>query len=234
MSNPDQPNTRGNPDPSANQSKGKESEESGSTDFGSFVSSSVRSSFRQLKRESDTAKSTGEPVTPPASSTRRVRPRNQDSNQEPARTVRSAPVGRKWRDAVGSSSARQQAETSSAQIPDDEQTEDSRFDPGDWFRQTFFDEDGPSRKLFAAIAALIVIILLVIYLMVQGGGDGDGDGGGGDDLTPTATDTNVITTDRTSTPPADTEPEITEETEPETPAPTATEEDFDGGDNQRN
>ncbi|MEJ7838899.1 MAG: hypothetical protein WKF81_08790, partial [Thermomicrobiales bacterium] len=178
MTNPDQPNTRGNPDPSANESKGKGSEDSGTTDFGSFVSSSVRSSFRQLKRESDSAKSSGEPATPPDPSTRRVRPRNQESNPEPARTVRSGPVGRKWRDAVGSSSVRQPAETSSAQIPDEEATEESRFDPGDWFRQTFFDDDGPSRKLFAAIAALIVIILIVIYLMVQGGGDG----GGGDDV----------------------------------------------------
>jgi hypothetical protein len=123
--------------------------------------------------------------------------------------------------------------------PDDEEAtrpgEAAGFDLVPWFRETFFDEDGPNRKLWAAIGAAIVIILLVIYLIVSGG---DGNEAGGD-ATPTPTTSTVLTTDRNSTPESQapvvtrTATRASNPQNQRTPEPTATSGVREGGDNQR-
>ena len=232
MSSPEQPSKRDTDPQPAEGGASKRSDNVGEGDFGSFVSSSVKNSFRQLKRESDRTPKpdSGEPtqrVSRPGQS------RQQAPSSESEAPIRSGPVGRKWRDAVASTQPRATTDGSSGE--DDEQQnqlegEGGGFDLGGWFRETFFDENGPNRKLIAAIVALIVLIILIIFLLSQGG-DGNG---GDDDLTPTATTSNVITTDRTGSPP----PDDDESTPPrrsnqETPEPSATSGVNQGGDNQR-
>jgi hypothetical protein len=71
-----------------------------STDFGSFVSSSVRDSFRKLKPE--TPATTPAPAQEQAPASRRSRRRREPAESLDAPTVPSSqlgtPVGRKWRD----------------------------------------------------------------------------------------------------------------------------------------
>jgi hypothetical protein len=132
-----------------------------------------------------------------------------------------------------------QSRSDDADYPDDaggtQPAREAGFNLGLWFRETFFDEDGPNRKLWAAIGGAIIIILLIIYLLGQLG-DGNGTGG---DATPTPTTSTVLTTDRSSTPesqaPAATRT-VTETSSPQnqrTPEPTATSGVREGGDNQR-
>jgi hypothetical protein len=229
MSSPEQPNKRGTGRQTSSGDETQRPDDANSADFGSFVSSSVKNSFRQLKRESERTPAPdadeGTPRTPRAG-----RSRQRPSTSEPP--IRTGPVGRKWRDAVASTQPRAGSEDLPGE--DDEQRtpddEGGGFDLGGWFRETFFDENGPNRKLIAAIIALILLIILIIYLLSQGG-DGNG---GNDDTTPTATTPNVITTDRTGTPPTeDDDSTPPRQSGPQTPEPSPTAGVNQGGDNQR-
>jgi hypothetical protein len=246
MSSDDRPKRSRNPEEAAARARRTQKPPGGEegaspADFGSFVSSSVRDSFQRLKRDAQTAQPepTPEPVTrrtrTPAESARRSR--HHDEPPVPSEPSIGAPVGRKWRDALpgGLGSSRDDGPG----YPDDADTiqpgRAAGFDLGLWFRETFFDEDGPNRKLWAAIGAAIIIILLVIYLIVTGG---DGNEAGGD-VTPTPTTSTVLTTDRNSTPETQT-PTVTrtatKASNPQnqrTPEPTATSGVREGGDNQR-
>lgn len=230
MTSPDQPNKQGPPEGGSSSDDARR-HDAPSSDFGSFVSSSVRSSFRQLKRESTlSGASTDQPPSAAQRPNRRSRQRDNAETQDASQSTKSGPVGRKWRDAISPPAPRQPSDDEQHDIEQDEAQESTGFDIGNWFRETFFDENGPTRKLYAAIAGLIVIILIVIFLLSMGG---DGNGGGDNDVTPTATESNVLTTDRTSTPSNGTDATATEEAQTPTPEPTPTEEDFEGGDNQR-
>ena len=227
MSSPEQP-TRGSGQPPSDGDDATRSDSSSSTELGSFISSSVKNSFRQLKRDSELAKKSESPetaeTTPAPSGLRR---RRTDSPSEQAPPVRSGPVGRKWRDAIAPSLS-QNDQRSEFEEGDESETSETRFDLGGWFRETFFDENGPTRKLFAAIAVLIIAILIIIYLMAQGG-----DGNGGDDDPTETPTTNVISTDRTSTPSDDDQVTPTRRPNQETPEVTPTDGVQQGGDNQK-
>jgi hypothetical protein len=213
------------------------------TDFGSFVSSSVRDSFRKLKPDSPPAPAATTPQ--PSTTARRSRRHSEPAGTEEAPDVPASqlgtPVGRKWRDALPGGAARNR-ETST--IPPESTTGESGsgttletdgggFDAGAWFRTTFYDENGPNRKFWAMVAAVIVIILLVIYLSTLGGDDSTGD------QTPTPTSTTVVSTDHTATPSRVVRPSATKTVtvvvkEPvKTTAPTPTPPVEEGGDNVR-
>ena len=216
------------------------------SDFGSFVSSSVRDSFRKLKPAQQPATPEPPPDLPPATRQPRRRRNSGESRDtspeiEPSPTL-GAPVGRKWRDALPGSSFRHRDTPEEAELQVDSGSGDEydatadgeggNFDAGRWFRDTFYDDDRPNRKFWALIAALILIILLVIYFLNQGGDDNGGE-------TPTPTSTTVISTDHTATPSRITIPSATKTVtvvvrEPQrTPEPSPTPPVNVGGDNTR-
>jgi hypothetical protein len=226
MSTPDQPNKRSSTNRPGESREQRQAGDQGSSEFGSFVSSSVRNSFRQLKREAERTNPKQEPK--PTARSASEQSRRRAGTGEP--TIPSGPVGRKWRDALGGST--QPTETTE-EIPDEAEAPDQRkpFNPGAWFRRTFLDENGPNRKFLALLGAIILIIIVVIYFVLQGGGD-NGEGGDGSDVTPTAT-TNVISPNRTSTPQDDDTPTTPRTALERTPRATATSAIEQGGDNQR-
>lgn len=220
MSSPERPDKQG--------TRERQDGDAPASDFGSFVSSSARKSFRQLNRQDQRSRRAGRTTTPP-----RARPAVED-RPEPVTPVPSGPIGRKWRDAVDSPPA---ARTGIGDGPDDQGDDRVLAEGGggsgsEWLRQTFLDGDRPNRNGWIALAILLLAIVLLIFLLTQGDGDN-----GGEDVTPTATTTNVISTDRTATPPSGAEASPTEDADDRRPRATATEEDGggiqEGGDNQR-
>jgi len=195
-----------------------------SVDFGSYVSSTVRSSselFGTPARSSSRNRPPRRTTQPPATSA----PANPPPDDAPEDGGYEAPPSRprrNWRDSVS---------------PHDEvDYEDERATGGGdggsgggvlpW---TFRDGDRPSNGIIAGVAIAILAIILLIWFLNRG----DGDGG---DPTPTPTQQTVIT--------APTETETSGETPSTPPAfirptqddnePTPTSEVRRGGDNQRN
>ncbi len=195
---------------------------SGEVDFGTYVSSTVRSSAELfgtpaksaparrrtsrpaveptagVRSEFDTGDSTGPRTTPPAS----------------PRTDRSS---RYWRES---------AVVQEEPVPLDEGSGDGGDDGGGLFGWLPGGGEGPRPTyiLFGILAALVLLIAVIWYLA----GRGD-DGGGG--TTPTSTSEAVIDTDATGTPPEATSPFVFSTEEADTPTPTETT--TRGGDNQK-
>ena len=220
---------------------------SSSSDFGSFVSSSVRDSFRKLKPETPTTPTGTQPTAEPAPrrSRRRSTPdqTSGDTSRESSPQL-GTPVGRKWRDTLPGAISRNRSTSDqpfegeasagdSTDSGDEPATDGAGFDFRGWFLATFWDEDGPNRKFWGLVAAAIIIILIVIYLLLQGQ-----DNNGGEE-TPTPTSTTVISTDHTATPSRIVRPSATKNATvvvhppEETPEPSPTPPVIEGGDNTR-
>lgn len=236
MSSADRPDKSGR-DPSSDESpideRGQRQDPRDDSDFGSFVSSSVRNSFRQLKRNAEINNPTPPGQRAPRGSKPRAEPparvrRAEQSPEQPS----TGPVGRRWRDALSAGTTEPgPAESEPAEIDQRFRAEESeRFDLGSWFRETFFDDDGPNRKFITAIGAVILIVLLVVFLMAR---DGDNGGSGGDTITPTATNSSVLTTDRTATSSEGTPATSPSGSDTGTAEVTPTSRVLEGGDNQR-
>lgn len=224
----------------------------GGVDFGSFVSSSARSS-RDLFKTTGSRRSSAR-STPSASS--RSRPVESQTPETPAPEPRSERPRRYWRDAVAQSRGEEDADAGSStpaqpastpggrgiRLPRRNQGGDGGAGRGIRFIPRDRDGDGgflsgvtlPSRTLLGIIGGVLVLLVLLGFALSRIGNDTSDDG----NVTPTATVQSVFDpgNDREpSTPGGDTAPasSATEPPASETAEPTASDErPRQGGDNQ--
>lgn len=206
-----------------------------SVDFGSFVSSTVRSSselFGTPSRSSRRRTARSQPVsTQGQPQEESAQPRVRTERPEAERPVtRSRPStspeqagtrpSRYWRDQAAPID---DVDADEAELEDDGQG--GNRSRGAW---AFGDGQRPSNAIIGGIVLLLLAIILIFWLLNRGGDDG------GEDVTPTVTPESVIDPGTDSTPSSSGSTPTSFQPPTEEPAePTATEGPRRGGDNQR-